>query len=117
MLESACRGFAYGFAEPRGAPFSDDYSTGAGGVGGTNDRTEVVRIFYSIEYDKEFGGRRDVVESGIFFFGSQCDDTLVRFHAREAVERTAILKSYGCAGGAGEIDNFLQAMAPGATGE
>ena len=41
----------------------------------------------------------------------------MRFHAGETIECAAVLESYGRTGGAGQIDDFLQAVAAGAAGD
>lgn len=117
MFEGARGGFGDGLGKSRGAAFGDDYSVGAGGMGGADNCPEIVRIFDAIEDDEEFGGGRDVVQIGVLLFGAERDDSLMRFHAGETIERAAVLKPYGGVSGAGEIDDFLQAVASGTAGD
>ena len=86
-------------------------------MGGTDNGAEIVRVFNAVEDDDEFRGGGDFVKRGVFFFGAEGDDSLMRFDAGETVERAAVFKSDGRARGAGEVDDFLQTLASGAAGD
>jgi hypothetical protein len=117
VLKGASGGFGDGLGESGGTAFGDDHGVGSGGMGGADNSPEIVRIFYTIEDDEEFGGGSNVVQLSVLFFGAKCDNSLVRLDAGETVERAAIFEPDGSVGGAGEIDDFLEAMASGAAGD
>ena len=111
VFEGAGGGFGDGFRKPGGAAFRDDDGAGSRGMGGADDRAEIVRIFDAVQDDEEFGRGGDIFEFGVLLFSSERDDSLMRFDAGEAIERATILKADRRAAFAREIDDLLQAMA------
>ena len=107
MFKGTRSGLGYGLRESGGTPFGNDNSVRAGGVGCADDRAEIVRIFDAVEDNEQFGRGRDIPQVRVLLLATERDNALMRFHPRETVERAAFFKSYGRAGGAGEIDDLL----------
>ena len=53
MGERACRSAGNGVSETRGAAFGNDYAVRASGESGSNDGSEVVRVFHTIEQNNQ----------------------------------------------------------------
>ena len=85
-------------------------------MGGADDGAKVVRVFHAIEDHEEFRFRFDGVEVGVLLFGTECDYALMGFGGGGPVERTAFFEPDGRAGLAGEVDDFLEAVAARAPG-
>src|SRR3954449_2006201 len=93
-----------GVGKTRGAALGDDYSVGAGGERRSNDGSEIVRVFHSVEqHDQAFFAATGGFVSGLEYVFEGCgraccdqaNDSLVVFRIGEAIELTAILESHG----------------------
>jgi hypothetical protein len=115
MFQSAGRSLRDGLGQPCGAAFGDHDGAGSRSVSGANDGAQVVRIFDSVQHDQKFGSGGDVFELRVFLFGTESDDTLMGLGAGETVQRASVFETHGRFVGSGEVDDFLEAMAPGAT--
>ena len=86
-----------------GTAFGNHHAIGSGGVGGAQDRSQIVRIFDSIEHDDQrllaATRRHQVIEIAILFCRSRGHQSLMRgvagnfveFHARQNAHRNADL--------------------------
>jgi hypothetical protein len=117
VFEGAGGGFSHGFGEAGGTAFGDDDPTGSGGVGGTDDGAEIVRIFDAVEHDQEVGGGGDRLQFRILLFGAERNESLVGFRAGETIKGAAVFEADGDMGLAGEVDDLLDAATAEAAGD
>jgi hypothetical protein len=117
VFESSGGCFGNGIGQAHGAPLGDDDRSGPGGMRGTDDSAKVMRVFHAVENNDESGSRRYILKLRVLFGGSESDDSLMGAGAGQAVERVAFFETDGCAGLAGEIDDFLDASSAESAGD
>jgi len=120
VLAGARRGFGRHSTERGGAAFREDDAVDSGSVSRTEERAEVVGIFYSVECEDEFRagraiwGGEEVFEGEEFALADEGDDALVRVGFTVASELVAWLCADANALGAGELeDRFHTGVAAG----
>ena len=112
MFARPRRGFRDGPGNCRRTTFGNDHAIGAGSVGSTQDRAQVVRIFYTVEYDNEgiLSPLRfnHIIEIAVLF--GRCDSyhSLVRGVAGHAIEFCARHKTHRNGKAAAVFDHALQ---------
>ena len=86
------------------APFWNDYAMRANGQRRSNDRTQIVRIFHTIEqHDEPFASvtraficrGENAVECGRCARGGQSDDSLMIFRIGQTIELATVFKAHG----------------------
>ncbi len=83
-------------------------------MSGTNDGSEIMRIFHAVKYDKQLSMIDDRIELGVSASGTEAKNALMRDALRGPIESFARLKAHGHGGCAGEFDDFLDTRAAGA---
>ncbi len=90
--ERASGGFRDRLAQPRRAPLRNDYPVGPSGVGGADDRAEVVRVLDAVENDHQSRALKRL-EQALEIGGTRPDrhrhDALMVAARGETVERIA----------------------------
>ena len=109
---AAARGDDIG--EARRAAFRDDYACGAGGVGGADDGSQVVRIFDAVEHHVQAARGDRLVERRIFFGRAERDYALMIGAAGRPVQVLTRFETHGNRAFAAQFDDFLQARTGGA---
>lgn len=117
VLKRSGSRFGDSFRQSGRPAFGNDHSARARGVRRADYRAQVMRVFHSIEHDEKSGLPGDnCFEVGIFLLRSERDYTLMRLHARQAIQRAPIFEPDRRTGGTGKVDHFLETMPAGAAG-
>ncbi len=107
MLQSAGSGSGCGLGKGRGAALRDDDGRCAGGMGRSDNRAEVVRIFDAIEHHQQLRAGGGMVQFRVLLSGPDGDDALMRNAFGEAVKRLPRFEADWNSGRPAEIDDFL----------
>ncbi len=117
VFERAGSGFRDGFGESGGTAIGNQNGRCAGGMRGSDDGAQVVRIFHAIQYHQQSRPFQNLVEPGIFLRGAERHDALMRGAIRSAVERIAGFEAHRHGTLAGQIHNFLYPRTACAAGD
>lgn len=104
-------GAGNGVCQPGGTPFGNHDSGGAGGVGGTNDRPEIMRVLDSIQHDMQPAVRGSLFDRREARGRSISDHALVLGSSSVAIQVFLGLEANRNAALAANFDQFLK---PGA---
>jgi hypothetical protein len=113
VFGGSCGGFGYGAGDRGGAALGDDDTVYSGSVGGAEERSEVVGVFYAVEGEEEavravFFGGEEVFDGQELTLADDGDDALVGVGAGEAGELVAGLDGDADAGGAAELGEAFE---------
>ncbi len=115
-------GLGYGAGDGRGAALGNDDAVYSCAVGGAEEGTEVVGVFYAVEGEEEavlavlFGGE-EVFDGEEFALADDGEDALMGVGAGEAGELIAGLDGDADASGAAEFDHALEAFVSAFAGD
>jgi len=92
MGKGACGGSIHGFRQRCAAAFRDHHAIRAGGVGGANNRSQIVRIFDTIQNHQQ-PGVFHIAQFDVAVCSAECNYTLVRYSFAGTVEGFARFKT------------------------
>jgi hypothetical protein len=122
VLGGSGGGLGYGAGDGGGAALGEDDSVYSGSVGGAEEGSEVVGIFYAVEGEEEavlavlFGGE-EVFDGEELALADDGEDALMGVGAGEAGELVAGLDGDADVGGAAEFDDTLEAFVSAFAGD
>ena len=112
MFQCSGRRFGHSLRQPGGAPLRHQDCRTTGGMRGSDDGSEIMRIFDAVENHQKLGAPNYVIETGVIVSCPKGHDTLmVRASARRAIQRFSRFKPYRYLALAAESNNLLQARA------